>query len=53
MRIDRARHLLKSTTLLIKKIAAQVSYRPESSFISAFTNRTGISPLKYQKLPLG
>lgn len=53
MRMDRAKYLLKTTTMPIKKIAYEVGYRSESSFTGAFTDRIGISPRRFRALPLG
>ena len=53
LRMDRAKYLLKTTTIPIKNIAFEVGYRSEASFSGAFTDRIGISPRKFRELPLG
>ena len=53
LRMDRAKYLLKTTSIPIKAIAFEVGYRSEASFSGAFTDRIGISPWKFRELPLG
>ncbi len=53
LRMDRAKYLLKTTSIPIKAIAFEVGYRSEASFSGAFTDRIGISPRKFRELPLG
>ena len=48
-RMDRARHLLSSTTEDIAWIGRQVGYTHLSSFSAAFTRETGIAPISWRK----
>ena len=48
-RLNRAKHLLKTTDLAIKVIAQKVGYQKVSSFTNAFTARVGISPTLFRK----
>lgn len=51
-RIDRAKHLLKSTPLKISEIACMVGYQSSHSFSRLFRNVTGLSPQEYRLIRL-
>ena len=48
-RLNRAKHLLKTTDLASKVSAQKVGYQNVSSFTNAFTARVGISPTLFRK----
>ena len=48
-RLNRAKHLLKTTGLPVKVIAQKVGYQNVSSFTNPFTDRVGISPTLFRK----
>ena len=48
-RLNRAKHLFKTTGLPVKVIAQKVGYQNVSSFTNAFTDRVGISPTLFRK----
>ena len=48
-RLNRAKHLRKTTGLPVKVIAQKVGYQNVSSFTNAFTDRVGISPTLFRK----
>ena len=51
-RLNRAKHLLKTTEQPVKVIARQVGYLNVSSFTNVFTERVGISPTMFRKYSL-
>lgn len=51
-RINKAKHLLKTTELPVKVIAQQVGYVNASTFSSAFTTKAGLSPKAFREFPL-
>lgn len=51
-RIDRAKILLKSTSLTVKEIARMIGFNSETNFISTFSSRVGIPPQKFREFPL-
>lgn len=53
LRIDHAKYLLKTTSLPVKEIAAEVGYQTETGFAAAFADRVGLSPRQFRTLPLG
>ena len=52
LRIDLAKHLLKTTNLRISQVASAVGYQSDMGFILAFSNRAGISLSAYRKFPI-
>ncbi len=52
LRINKAKTLLKSTTLSVKEIAVNVGFNSESNFNSAFSEKVGIPPQKFREFPL-
>lgn len=51
-RINRAKYMLKTSSLPVKEIAHQVGYPNSSTFTSVFTARVGLSPTTFRKFPL-
>ncbi|NDL66437.1 AraC family transcriptional regulator [Anaerotalea alkaliphila] len=51
-RLDRAKVLLKSTSLSIAEIAGEIGYANSGSFINLFVQKTGMSPTQFRKAPI-
>ncbi len=51
-RLNRAKHLLKTTDLPIKIIAQNVGYQNLETFTNAFSRRVGLAPSLFRKYPL-
>lgn len=51
-RINRAKHLLKTTDMPIKIIAQTVGYQNLETFTSAFSRRVGMAPSLFRKYPI-
>jgi len=52
VRINRAKHLLKTTDLPVKIIAQNVGYQNVTTFTNAFSNRVGLSPSAFRRYPV-
>lgn len=53
IRLNRAKHLLKTTDMPIKNVSQEVGYQDVTTFTSAFTNRVGLSPAQFRNSSLG
>jgi transcriptional regulator GlxA family with amidase domain len=47
-RLERARHLLRTTDMTVAAVCAEVGFRSVGSFTSTFTRHTGQSPTEYR-----
>ena len=50
LRIQRAKHLLASTSLLVAEISLTVGYSSVGTFSTRFTRSVGVSPARYRRL---
>ena len=48
LRIERAKDLLRNTSLRVSEIAAQIGYQNPMYFSSTFKKHTGMTPLEYR-----
>ena len=48
-RMERARHLLKTTDLPLETISEQVGYTSDSVFCTQFKRRYGVTPTEYRQ----
>lgn len=53
IRLNRAKELLKTTSLELTDICRQCGYADQSTFIRAFKDKEGITPGKYREVHLG
>lgn len=51
-RLNRAKHLLKTTDMPVKVIAQTVGYPSVTTFTNAFSSRVGLSPSLFRKYPI-
>ena len=51
-RLNRAKHLLKTTDLPVKTIAQEVGYQNVNTFTNTFTSRVGLSPSRFRQYPI-
>ncbi|HBI74012.1 MAG TPA: hypothetical protein DDY59_12610 [Lachnospiraceae bacterium] len=52
IRINCAKHLLKTTDIPVKVIAVKVGYQDVETFTNAFCRRVGLSPSRFRKYPI-
>ena len=52
VRLNRAKHLLKTTDLSVKSIAQSVGYQNVTTFSNAFSNRVGLAPSVFRRYPV-
>lgn len=50
VRLEKAKELLKSTTLSVLEIAYKTGFKSDANFIYFFKKETGISPLKFRNM---
>lgn len=53
IRMNRAKHLLKTTNLPIKNISYEVGYEDVTTFSTAFSNNVGLTPSRFRRYTLG
>ena len=53
VRMDRARHLLETTSLTLRQVAEAAGYKTQAHFTSVFHSSCGITPAAYRKLRAG
>ncbi len=51
LRMNLARHLLKTSDYTIREVAFMVGYQSEAGFANAFTEKTGLTPGRYRNSP--
>ena len=51
-RLNRAKHLLKTSDLPIKQIAREVGYQSVASFSNTFVSRVGVTPSRFRQYPI-
>ena len=51
-RLNRAKHLLKTTDLPIKQIALEIGYQSVASFSNTFASRVGVTPSRFRQYPI-
>lgn len=51
LRLNHAKNLLKTSTMLIKELAFEIRFNSESNFVSTFKKHTNMSPRQFINIP--